>query len=216
MLYYNPGCALLLYKEDLALKVFAYLKSRYPDIKYHTTCCHHNPNVEKDATIINTCSGCDRRFSNLYDNINTITLWQVIDQDEYFNFVDYHNKEVSIHDACPIRHKTSVHQAVRNLLKKMNFNIIECANNSSKSICCGDSLYPKASLDIINAHTLKRAQSMPCDDVVVYCVSCIKSMYRGQKNPLYLVDLLFNEKTLVQEYDIVKWHEQVNRFIKEH
>lgn len=36
---------------------------------------------------------------------------------------------------------------------------------------------------------------MPSDDVVVYCVSCTKSIYIGGKNPHYLIDLLFAYET---------------------
>lgn len=36
---------------------------------------------------------------------------------------------------------------------------------------------------------------MPCEEVVVYCASCITSMSVGGKRPRYLLDLLFGEDT---------------------
>ena len=85
-----------------------------------------------------------------------------------------------------------------------------------KSICCGDNLYPHVPVDKVYKHMRKRAQSMPCEHVVVYCVSCIKAMHNGGKKPLYIVDLLFNEATEIQESDVVKWHEQLNEYIEQH
>lgn len=41
----------------------------------------------------------------------------------------------------------------------------------------------------------KSADSMPCEDVVVYCVSCIKAMNIGGKKLRYIMDLLYNEST---------------------
>ena len=41
----------------------------------------------------------------------------------------------------------------------------------------------------------KRAEEMPVDDVVVYCVSCIKAMQIGGRQPRYMVDLLFGGST---------------------
>ena len=215
-IYFNPGCALMLYKEDLALKVFAFLKSQDSSIQWHSICCHHNPQVENDSLIINICAGCDRRFSKLYEGVTTISLWEYLASNDNFVFPDHSGLVLSIHDACPIRHKSRVHKAIRILLKKMNIEVRETEQSQGKSVCCGDSLYPKVDLAKIKEHMINRAQAMPCDDVCVYCVSCIKSMYIGGKTPRYLVDLLFNEETSVGEYDTVKWHEQVQSYIDEH
>jgi hypothetical protein len=62
----------------------------------------------------------------------------------------------------------------------------------------------------------KRADSMPCQEVCVYCVSCIKSMHIGGKKPRYILDLLFNQQTNVQVYDTVEWHEMLQKFIDTH
>ena len=62
----------------------------------------------------------------------------------------------------------------------------------------------------------KRAEFMPCEDVCVYCVSCIKSVHIGGKTPRHLVDLLMHEATYPQTYDTVKWHEQLQEYIDCH
>ena len=57
---------------------------------------------------------------------------------------------------------------------------------------------------------------MPCQQVAVYCVPCIKSMCIGEKEPRYLVDLLLGEETDHQECDTKKWHDALDAYIKTH
>jgi len=57
---------------------------------------------------------------------------------------------------------------------------------------------------------------MPCQDVAVYCVSCIKSMTIGGKTAHHMVDLLLNEQTDPQVTDIVAYHIEVQKYIDNH
>ncbi len=216
-IYFNPGCALSLYRPEAENEILSYLNTCFDEgVQLHKICCHHNPQVEKGSLIINVCAGCDKRFSTLYDGISTVSLWEVIDKAEGFPFPDYSGLEISVHDACPIRDKPQVHSAVRSLLKKMNITVIEAENHSTKSVCCGDSLYPALPLETIHQKMEERASSMPCENVAVYCVSCIKAMHIGGKTPRHLADLLYGKPTEVQIYDTVKWHEQLNLYIESH
>lgn len=214
-IYFNPGCALSIYKPELEEKVFEYLKANYSDIQLHKICCRHHPRLGI-GTIINVCAGCDRRFSTLYEGVDTISLWEALDTLDNFAFPDYAGMEVSVHDACPIRRKPAVHRAVRSLLAKMNISVKEVPACREKSICCGDTFYGKIPLEQVHRLMKRRAQSMPSDKVVVYCVSCIKSMYIGGKTPLYLVDLLLKQPTEVQEYRTKEWHEMLQDYIDVH
>lgn len=214
--YFNPGCALSIYKPEMENNILKILNKYYGEVELHKLCCHHDPCLEPGSLIINVCAGCDRRFRSLYEGISTISIWEIIDQIENFKFPDYSGLKISVHDPCPIREKPQVHQAVRNLLKKMNIEVAETKNNGTHSICCGDDYYPKLPLEQIHQKMKTRADSMPCDDVCVYCVSCIKSIYIGGKKPRHLMDLLMGETTDPQTYDTVEWHEQLKTYIQEH
>jgi Fe-S oxidoreductase len=192
------------------------LRNNYEEVQLHDVCCHFNPQLEKGSLIINVCAGCDRRFRSLYEGITTISLWEIIDSLPSFPFPDYKGMRLSVHDACPVREKPQVHKAVRNLLNKMNICIVEAELHGTRSVCCGDDLYPKVSIDQVQQHMKKRAASMPTDEVCVYCISCIKSMYIGGKQPRYLPDLLLNERTEPQVYDTIQWHEQLQAYIDTH
>jgi len=215
-LYFNPGCALSLYKDEKELQILEYLNKNFDNVALHKICCRHEPKLPPNSTIINVCAGCDRRFRSLYEGIDTISLWEIIDSLDNFPFPDYKGLKMSVHDACPVREKPAVHKAVRSLLKKMNIEIVETDFHGTKSVCCGDDFYGVIPLEQVHELMKKRADSMPCEDVVVYCVSCIKSIYIGGKKPRHLIDLLFNEDTELQEYRTDKWHDELNDYIDKH
>ncbi|MHB9941903.1 hypothetical protein CF065_09790 [Clostridium sporogenes] len=214
--YFNPGCALSIYKPEIENKILKFLNENYGEVTLHKICCHHNPQLESGSLIINVCAGCDRRFRSLYEGISTISLWEVIDGLDAFQYPDYKGLKLSVHDACPVREKPQVHKAVRNLLKKMNIDVVETKFSGTNSICCGDDFYPKLPIEKVHQKMKERADSMPCNEVCVYCVSCIKSMYIGGKTPRHLIDLLIGQTTESQIWDTVKWHEQLQDYIDKH
>lgn len=213
---YAPGCALLIYKSELAQKVLTFLNNELSIIPEHLTCCRHEPNLETGTQVINTCAGCDRRYRELYEGISTLSLWEILAESETFPFPDYNRMEMSIHDACPTRTEERVHSAIRKLLKKMKINITEPKNTRTEAVCCGDSFYGVLPLEQVKKQMKKRSDEMPCDDVVVYCVSCIKSMHIGGKKPRYILDLLFGEATEVGAFEPDAWHEELQDFINTH
>ncbi len=218
IMYFNPGCALSIYRPDKAGQVLDFLRRDLPgtEIKLHEICCRHDPQLPAGSVIINVCAGCDRRFGGDYEGISTISLWELLDRSGNFPFPDYHGLKVSVHDACPVRGRPAVHRAVRSLLGKMNIQVVEAAAHGTKSVCCGDSLYPSHSEEQIHAAMRRRADSMPCGDVVVYCVSCIKAMAVGGRTPRHLLDLLFGEDTPPQQCTVAEWHRQLEDYISRH
>jgi len=149
--YFNPGCALSIYKPESEHKVLAMLNKHFGPVKMHNICCHHDPELPPGSTIINNCAGCDRRFRSLYEGIQTITLWEVID-----------------------------------------------------------------SIEEVNKLQKERAAQMPCQDVAVYCVSCIKSMAIGGKTANHMVDLILGEETEDQETRLDLYHDALDEYIDAH
>jgi hypothetical protein len=214
--FFNPGCALSLYKPEMENRILDFLNRAYGDTILHKICCRHEPRLPEGSLIVNVCAGCDRRFRSLYAGITTVSLWEIIDGQGAFDFPDYGGFQMSLHDPCPVRERPPVHRAVRSLLRKMNVDVIEPAFNGPRSVCCGDDAYPAAPIETVRGLMKKRADSMPREDVAVYCVSCVKAMHIGGKRPRHLVDLLMNETTEPQTYDTAAWHEQLQAYIDAH
>ncbi|MEK6264688.1 MAG: (Fe-S)-binding protein [Clostridium sp.] len=213
---FAPGCALMIYKPELGRKVMGFLNNDLGNIDEHLICCRHNPNLDNGTQIINTCAGCDRRYRELYAGITTISLWEVLAKSTTFPFPNYKGCKMAILDACPTRNEERVQSAVRVLLERMNIIVIEPEKTRTEGTCCGDSFYGALPVAQVKEQMKKRANEMPADNVVVYCVSCSKSMYIGGKKPRYLVDLLFGEDTIVDSFEPDDWHGQLDKFINEH
>jgi hypothetical protein len=71
-------------------------------------------------------------------------------------------------------------------------------------------------VDQVKAQMKKRAGEMPCPDVVVYCLSCVKAMHIGGKRPRHLVDLLFGEETTPGTFEPDEWHTELQDYIDRH
>lgn len=214
--YFNPGCALSLYKPEAPQMMLSLLHESFENIKLHNICCRHNPKIEEGATIINNCAGCDRRFRSLYEGIQTISFWEVIDSIPNLELPDYTGLQVSVHDSCGYRHKPQVHNAVRNLLKKMNIDIIEAEFSGTKSVCCGDNFFGYVSNEKVEERIHMRASQFPCDDVVVYCIGCVRAMIFGGKTPHYLPDLLLGRATEDMPDTLDEYHCRLENYIDTH
>ena len=213
---YAPGCALMIYKPELAEKVLGLLNESMGGVSNHLICCQHQPKLESGTRVINTCSGCNKRYKEDYEGISTISLWEILAGSKTFPYPDYKGMEMSIQDPCPTRSEVKVHAAVRTLLDRMNIKVIEPKNTGTKGTCCGDSFYGSLPVEDVKKQMIKRSGEMPCEEVVVYCVSCIKSMHIGGKKPRYVIDLLFGEATRIDTFEPDEWHNELQRFIDDH
>jgi Fe-S oxidoreductase len=213
---FAPGCALVLYKNRLAERLHEYLRGRHGDVGLLTACCRHTPAAAMGQCVINVCPGCDRRYRQNYAEPSTVSLWELLAESEDFAFPDYGGRRMTILDACPTRDQARVHKAVRRLAERMNITVVEPERTKEQSTCCGDTFYGALPVEEVLVRMKEKAASMPESDVIVYCVSCSKSITNGGKSPRYLVDLLFDEETVPGTCDPVAWHEELDQFIAVH
>lgn len=213
---FAPGCALFLYKPHLIEKLHEFLDTDYGPMDRLDTCCRHTPPMPDDTYVINICPGCDRRYRENYEYSRTISLWELLMKSDTFPFPDYRSMEMTIIDACPTRDQERVHEAVRAVAGRMKISIIEPEKTGTKSTCCGDTFFGKLPSEQVIEQMKAKAAEMPAEDILVYCVSCSKSMFIGGKRPRYLVDLLFGEETVPQTIDPDEWHTQLDEFIESH
>ncbi|MGZ5556471.1 MAG: heterodisulfide reductase-related iron-sulfur binding cluster [Candidatus Aminicenantales bacterium] len=213
---FAPGCALMLYKPDLAGRLHRMLKKNLGEMGMWMTCCRKDPGFATETEVINICPGCDKRFRKDYPSSATVSLWEVLAETAFFPFPDYRGQVMSIIDACPTRDQPRVHAAIRALLRKMNIVLKEPRNTRTQSTCCGDTFWGEIPTDKVKRQMRKRAAEMPVDDIVVHCVSCSKSMFVGGKRPHYMIDLLFGEETVPKTFEPDEWHQQLDDYIERH
>ena len=215
-LVFAPGCALMIYKPELAWKIHKYLNEKFGEVEMLLTCCQHNPNLHENSRVINVCPGCDKRFGKDYKGVTTISLWEVVNENDFYDFPDYKGRSMSIIDACPTREEDRVQNAIRSLLIKMNIMLVEPKNTRKESTCCGDVYYGSMPTVKVKELMTEKASEMPENDIVVHCVSCIMAVKNGGKNPQYLADLIFSQETHPKYIDLDKWHKELSEFIETH
>jgi hypothetical protein len=215
-MFFAPGCALMLYKPDLAEKIHQFLNENLDDVDMMLTCCQHDPKLPENSKVINMCPGCDKRFSKDYKGVTTVSLWEVINENNFFVYPDYKGRKMSIIDACPTREVSIVQNSIRDLLIKMNIDLVEPKNTRKESTCCGDFYYGTMPTVKVKELMIEKALEMPADEIVVHCVSCVMAVCNGGKNPRYIADLLFNEDSLPQTIDLDSWHKELTAFIEIH
>jgi Fe-S oxidoreductase len=213
---FAPGCALMIYKPELAEKLHAMLVRHLGPMDLLLTCCKHVPPLEAGTEVVNICPGCDRRYRENYKDSTTISLWEVLARDSFFTFPDCKGRNMTIIDACPTRDQARVQDAVRELLRRMNITLVEPKFTRGRSTCCGDIYWGEVTTAEVVRRMEKKAAEMPEDEIVVYCVSCVKAMFVGGKRPRYLVDLLFGEETVPKTIEPDAWHKELDAFIDSH
>jgi hypothetical protein len=215
-LFFAPGCALMLYKPELAFKIHHLLNENLGDVDMLMTCCQHEPNLPENSKVINVCPGCDMRYAKNYRGVSTISFWEVINENSFLKLPDYKGRVMSIIDACPTRDEERVQDSIRDLLLKMNIRLVEPKNTRKESTCCGDVYYGSMPTVKVKELMKEKALEMPENDIVVHCVSCIMAVKNGGKNPLYIADLIFNEESHPNSIDLDKWHKELKEFIEAH
>jgi hypothetical protein len=213
---YAPGCALFLYKPDLVKRLFGLLREYFGDMDLLSACCRNNHPFQPGTVVISTCPGCDRRYRANHEASAHLSLWEVLAAHDVFPLPDYGGKAMTIIDACPVRDQAGVHEAVRALLRKMDITLVEPEHTRTESVCCGDSAWGSVPSQDVKALMRRRTSEMPLEDVVVYCVSCSKSVFIGGKTPRYLIDLIFDEATVPGTLEPDQWHKEIDEFIAGH
>jgi hypothetical protein len=166
-----------------------------------------------DNTMIYVCHNCTAIFEETKPEVKRLSLWELIAQDEQFPFPDYGHEKITVQDCWRSYDNRPEQDAVRVLLHKMNFDVVELPDNYEKTQFCGVStlapqpprnprLAPKRFLEGAKGkfvpHTLEQqkeamaeyCKKIPTDKVVAYCHYCLKGLKMGGKNAVHLAALL--------------------------
>lgn len=128
---------------------------------------------------------------------------------------------LTLHDPCPTRFETDIHEAVRGLLDDLQVPWTEYPLHGQKTLCCGRGggggmAHPQIGL----AQKDRRIQETPTSALVSYCSSCVEQLRHDPEKSLYtvhLLDLLFAPDTPVNQASVgpmKKWYHryQLARF----
>lgn len=178
-------------------------------------CCRANRanlTVKDEAVVV--CHTCASIMEESSAASKVVYAWEYIDRDADFPFPDYQGEKITLQDCYMSKERASVQEAVRSLLRKMNFQIVELAKNRENVDFCGlrsqkpladnQKLAPKhfceegtfspleaeERLDYLRKHVSQYTTQR----TVTYCGACRTAMKQGGANVVHLLELLFPQK----------------------
>lgn len=178
----------------------------------------HFEEFSAGSTMISICHNCSAIFEERHPEILRESLWEFILADKNFKYPNHHGEKISVQDCWRSKESSSEQAAVREILRRMNFEIVELPENHAQTKFCGVSLYqpqpprnpklaPKRFLHgaqgLFQEHTPEQKKSfmqrhcaqIPTEKVVAYCHYCLRGLKLGDKKAFHLAELLFDKES---------------------
>lgn len=211
--YFFPSCKVSAQFAEASRRLADYL-GRYQDVTV-TGCCRQQRDLPADATALVICHNCANIIEENYieESSQIEYVWQLIDRDEAFPYPDYQGERITVQDCLLAADRPAARQAVRSLLGKMNFQVVEAPDQDTKPFRCSLLLAPcsEANLRLApkhyggenarkflpvspeeqDAYFRRHCAQIATRRVACYCRSCVDSLNRGGKEAVHLLELLF-------------------------
>jgi hypothetical protein len=210
-----PSCQNKIAYPNASKKLCEYLIASHGVEKIAGCCRSEYKRLSPEDTAIvicNTCFGCCKKLSNVG---NIISVWEIIDSDYKFSFPSYNGEKITLQDCWRTIGRNDVHNAVRNLLKKMDLEAIELDENRNKSRFCGGIItyvqqhdqnidraqirngidtvrvFKEHSKEDIISFMKEHTKQFTTERSVNYCVTCDAGIKMGGKKSINLINLLY-------------------------
>lgn len=212
MIYYLPSCKIKDLHKQESLIIQDYLRNKGVNI---LGCCRVQKHdiYNEDDTIINNCTSCAIITDENEPRANEITLYEYVLNDETFPWYNFNKEKITVQDCFRANHKPHAQKAIRECLKKMNFEIVELDENYDKCKFDGPFEYTKPSISNLNLapkyfnyfkdnyykeipqeeieeRMIEHCKKYTTNRVVVYCNSCLKGVKMGHAKGIHMVDLI--------------------------
>jgi Fe-S oxidoreductase len=148
-----------------------------------------------EPTFILACSSCSATFEKYLPMIHTVSLWEILDTYGLPECtIKPGNRVLSIHDACATRHNSSLHVSIRNIAKRLGYQVEESEFSKEKTKCCGygglvSYAHPEQACDFAK----DRKESTP-HDTLVYCAMCKDMFVKENHRAYHLLDIIYAQQ----------------------
>lgn len=223
---FMAGCSLSSSSPERIKDIIAYLKVYYPDIVLIQACCG------KPTKYIGDEEGFKAKFQTLADQVKAFEVDELIvacqgcvatmKQENQFEvkslWVEMAERGLpeecigkavasdvvfSVHDSCPTKDLTDIHQGVRSLLESLGYKVAKNRLSGKNTLCCGmGGMCGVTNPKLAKAQATKRVDEFKTEQIVTYCATCTSAMILGGGQAWHLLDLIFGP--VVFEEDKVK------------
>ena len=206
-----PGCQLGAADPRYVKEPYQWLLSMKPDTGLMLRCCgvpaewagneemHRNVTEDLHAdwkklgkpVLILACPACRKHLKEYLPEIETISLYEVLDQwGSQWKTVGQ-GEVYSIFDPCTARHIEPMKQAVRNLASQVGLSPDELPGGDMHGCCGYGGNVSEANADFYD-YVAKSRSELSENPYLVYCINC-RDVFKGEgKSVLHILDLLFN------------------------
>lgn len=209
------GCSLSSSSPEEVGKTVNYLQSVYPGLSAVQKCCgmptknmgqeelfrKRFASLQEDLDRLNieelivACQNC-KKIIDRYGTVRTRSLWEVLPEigiPEEMRGKGRDSEIVfTIHDSCPTREERGIHDGIRWLMQELGYRVIEAEDSREKTRCCGaGGMAGDASPEVTRRIIQKRLETLPSENVVVYCGTCRSNLAAGGANVWHILDLLW-------------------------
>ena len=153
-------------------------------------------NAYKVTRIVTTCPHCFNTLKNEYPSIGG--NYQVMHHTKFINTLlkekrftisgsFYKGKRITYHDPCYLGRANQVYEAPRELIQKLDADLVEMKNCKSKALCCGAGgaqmfKEPEKGNKDINIERTEQAMETHPKIIAAACPFCNTMMTDGVKN----------------------------------
>lgn len=207
-----PGCHLSGYSPDLVASAWKWMNEHDPNCGVLLTCCgapsYDTGDVAEYERIVAkvketmakfgatelvlACTNCAKHFRDCTEGINTKSLYEIMENDWDTPIENAHGKWV-LHDPCKSKSFPQTQHAVRALLAKAGYEVVEPAKSGADTRCCGQG----GLVAYTDANWAQRLSKIRADeiggDMVTYCASCRQAMRPFDRPGVHILDLFFTE-----------------------
>lgn len=220
---FMAGCSLSSTSPQRVADIIDYLKNFYPDLATIQGCCGKPTKMigqqalfekrfrsltemvaeaEIDELIV-ACQGCIRVMSD-ENQFRTSSFWVKLAElglpAELKGKAKDSDAILSIHDSCPTKEMTEIHQAIRFILEELGYQVKKNRLSGKNTMCCGmGGMCGVSNPPMAKEIASKRVTDFKTNQIVTYCASCTSAMILGGGNAWHLLDLIFGP--VIQKQD---------------
>jgi uncharacterized membrane protein YdjX (TVP38/TMEM64 family)/Fe-S oxidoreductase len=211
-----PGCTLSGTRPKTTWALFETLRAQTPYLGIVLDCCtkpshdlgreHYFKSMFEEMLgflhahhikrIWLACPNCYKVFKTYAPNISVETVYEVMDPAKppckfSDNSRTFTASPLVVHDPCPLRDETQIHESVRGLLAGMDLSVEKMGFEKKRTLCCGEG----GAVGFIDAELArtwieKRKKTAGSRSIVTYCAGCAGFLNRAAPT-LHVLDLLF-------------------------
>jgi len=227
-----PGCGLPSYSPELVMDIYNYLRERLKNVGIVLNCCGEPTYLLGDREgfekiqentinmilslgtnkLILACPDCYHTFKrHASSKLELTTIYHILAEHGVPDPVSKEDMVFSIHDSCVTRHEEDLHEAVRQIIKELGYDVEELDYSRTMTKCCGaGGMAGVANPEFITEEVIKKRANESPYDYVTYCAGCRLTFAYVKKPVLHLLDLIYSsnlhEKRLKPPPNpLVKW-----------